>query len=96
MSDAKIDQEKLVAFAEMIEEVLNRKKDIAQEEKEMYEGFISEHSGLKKKPLKAAVKKYLAWKKDQTKFNEEEFEETLLLDALTGEKTVPETAGDAA
>jgi uncharacterized protein (UPF0335 family) len=92
MSDVKIDQEKLVAFADMIEELLTRKKDISAEEKEMYEGFMGEHQGLKKKPLKAAVKEYLAWKKDSTKFNEEEFEKTLLLDAMTGEKCVPEAA----
>lgn len=94
MSDVKIEQDKLVAFADIIEELLVRKKDIAAEEKDLYDGFIQEHQGLKKKPLKAAVKKYLQWKKDATKFNEDEFEETILLDTLTGEKCIPEASAE--
>jgi hypothetical protein len=92
MSDVKIDQEKLVAFADMIEGILQRKKDAAAEEKEAYDGFVAENPGTKKKNIKKAVKEYFIWVKNSEEFNSDEFEKNVLLDILTGEKCITEPA----
>ena len=82
-----IEQEKLIAFFDILDDVNERKKDVAKELKETIEGF-SEENNISKKKLKDAYKSFKAWQKDRSKFNEEERTYNELLDIATGELCV--------
>jgi uncharacterized protein (UPF0335 family) len=85
---SKLSQEKLIQFANELELLDNKKKDLMKDIKDYTDGFCEENEIKSKKQLKAAVKAYLSWKKDRAKFLDDirAFDE--FIDVLTGEKCV--------
>jgi len=83
-----VEQEKIVALGNAIEELKTQIKEINKEIIQFYEEFLEENNLEKKlkKELKGAVGDYLKWKKDTAKFNESETARNEFLDILTGEK----------
>lgn len=79
-----VTQEMLVQFANEIEEMEARKKSLTKDINDYYADFCEEND-VKKKALKGAVKLYLQWKKDRSKFLEDVNELDKLVDVLTGE-----------
>ena len=81
-------QEKLIQFANELEQLDNKKKDVMKDMKDHTDNFCEDNEIKSKKQLKAAVKAYLAWKKDRAKFLDDirAFDE--FVDVLTGEKCV--------
>lgn len=82
-----MEKEKLIAFADDMELLLERKADASKTVNESYKGFVEmeENSGIKLKALKKAVVQYLKWKNDKNKLLEEMNDTDLLFGVLTGE-----------
>ena len=85
-----VDQDKIVALGNAVEDLKTQIKEINKEIGQFYDDFLEENNLEKKlkKELKGSVGDYLKWKKDSAKFNESETVRNEFLDILTGEKCI--------
>lgn len=82
-----IERQKLIEFADHLQELEETKKDAAKMVNEALTDFCKENE-LSKKNTKSAIKGYWKWKESRDEFLSEVNEVDLLIDVLTGEKVV--------
>lgn len=79
-------KEALIAFADDVEILIERKKDANSTVAEAFDGFVKEYDGISKKNLKKAVTSYIKFKNDRIAVLNEINETDLLFDMLTGDE----------